>query len=562
LKRIVLITGQNGSGKSRLLNRVTGLNGWQTKYNQRQLKIWHVKENRINLGSRMNGTQGGWIGAEFSETNPTVVSFVSKSLMLTDPAQQKEVDQISTAERASSPGAAHLAQSTIPYIQRVQRQWWDAKHQDNRDDDAVKSEIIQNYESLKEIVDVVLGAELDKDYDGRPTLFTGPIAQAKLSDGQKALLQWCVGLHAQRTSLDGIILTMDEPENHLHPEAMIDAVKRIIDSNPNGQIWLATHSVPLIAAIYRLYSEELSVFFMDNGRASYVGEQPEKILVSLMGGQDNVEALRQFVDLPEVFASNRFAGQCLLEPDVIATGEAHDPQIETLRLNLDDRTKLMDFGAGAGRLISCLHAKIGDKVKTSLDYVAWEVCDKRKSECLHAIATAFGEDDQRWFNQRQALFAKHDTNSFDLVVMCNVLHEIPPDSWASVFNSTSIITEALSTEGHLVIIEDYLMPKGEYAHPLGFIVLDSQPLQKLFACTSSDITVVSERNGRIKAHYIPKPLLSNVTEETVKEALLFAQRHAEERVRTIRAEGKSTFKAGRAHGFWVQQYANTSLALA
>lgn len=32
-------------------------------------------------------------------------------------------------------------------------------------------------------------------------------------------------------------------------------------------------------------------------------------------------------------------------------------------------------------------------------------------------------------------------------------------------------------DGQLVIVEDYLMPKGEYAHPYGFTLLDTEAIK-------------------------------------------------------------------------------------
>lgn len=71
----------------------------------------------------------------------------------------------------------------------------------------------------------------------------------------------------------------------------------------------------------------------------------------------------------------------------------------------------------------------------------------------------------------------------------------------------------------------------------------------------------SERDGRIKGHFIPKPLLANVSITTIKQALQLAQRNAKEKIEEIRTLKEHDFKAGRAHGFWVQQYANITLAL-
>ncbi len=179
------------------------------------------------------------------------------------------------------------------------------------------------------------------------------------------------------------------------------------------------------------------------------------------------------------------------------------------------------------------------------------------------IRRAYNDSKTRWFTNRQYLAESHSSAPFDRVVLCNVLHEIDPDHWVDLFNSTSMIAECLSAAGFVLLIEDYLMPKGEYAHPFGFIVLETEPLQKLFGSRNGaeQIRVYSERDGRIKGHFIPKSLLSNVSADTVREALVFAQRHAKEQIQALRCKPASDFKAGKAHGFWFQQYANVTLAL-
>ncbi len=276
------------------------------------------------------------------------------------PAQATE-----NAASAQIPGAEHLSSAAVPYIQRVQNHWWNSTHQESQELQSVRREKIRQYEALRELIVTVLGERLDRDLDNNPTLFGKAIAQASLSDGQKALLQWCIALHAQGVKLADLILLMDEPENHLHPESMISTIDRIIDANPNGQLWIATHSVPLIASLYSNRSDDVSVYFMRNGSLSFASEQPELVLKSLMGGEGNIAALREFIDLPEVFATNRFAVQCLSAPDVVATATENDPQISIVNADLQlapSTMKLLDFGCGRGRLLNSLLASHGERL--------------------------------------------------------------------------------------------------------------------------------------------------------------------------------------------------------
>jgi predicted ATPase len=78
-------------------------------------------------------------------------------------------------------------------------------------------------------------------------LFGFPLGQSNLSDGQKILLQLCLAIHCQQESLEDLVLFLDEPENHLHPSVIIETIERIKEEVSNGQIWISTHSIPLLS---------------------------------------------------------------------------------------------------------------------------------------------------------------------------------------------------------------------------------------------------------------------------------------------------------------------------
>jgi ABC-type cobalamin/Fe3+-siderophores transport system ATPase subunit/SAM-dependent methyltransferase len=548
LNQIVIVAGANGSGKSRLLQRIqNGVSPFMS----------------ANLS--MNGI-------EFESVNRPLsapVSFVSKELILSNPALITKQEIMQLSQQAVTPGMVNFAKATLPYIQRVQDHWRNVNHQNSSEDQSVVKEKNDSYELLSELICTILGESLERDIDDNPTLFNKPIFSAGLSDGQNLLLQWCVALHSQGRQLSELILLMDEPENHLHPESMISTIERIIEANDKGQIWIATHSVPLVAAIYKKHATDVSLYFMENGEISYASEKPEKVLKSLMGGEQNIEALREFIDLPEVFATNRFAAQCLLSPDVIPASSSSNMEPQSQIVNQDisstpKKIKMLDFGCGKGRILESLLARHNLDLPQRLDYVGWDPSVENREQCEQVIKKAYQDSTNRWFCDRQLLAKHHPGKPFDRILLCNVLHEINPKEWCSLFDEASVINQSLAESGELLIIEDYLMPKGEYAHPFGFIVLDTQPLQALFASGSGDkeIKVEDGQNGRVRGHFIPKKLLANVTQDTTKAALKLAQRNAKEKIEKLRnPNNDNDFKSGREHGFWVQQYANTTLAL-
>jgi hypothetical protein len=351
---------------------------------------------------------------------------------------------------------------------------------------------------------------------------------------------------------------------------MIQTITRLIDANANGQVWIATHSVPLIAALFSQYPDDISLYFMQDGSPIYAGREPEQILLSLMGGEENIGALRQFIDLPELLAVNRFGAECLVPPAVVNAAGGKDPQVAVVHtaIGAADRgpVKILDYGAGHGRLLEGLTAILGDCVATQVDYVAWDVATKPSPQCVATIRAVYGATGDRWFNDRNTLFRVHDAGSFSVAIMCNVLHEIDPLDWLRVFESTSVLSRALHPDGRLVIVEDYLMPKGEYAHPYGFTLLDTEAIKVLFQSGAGVESVgVLEADGRyagrIRAHVIPSQLLPNVTAVSRRAAIELAANNAADQISKLRTVGRGGFREGQAHAFWVQQFANCTLAL-
>jgi hypothetical protein len=224
--------------------------------------------------------------------------------------------------------------------------------------------------------------------------------------------------------------------------------------------------------------------------------------------------------------------------------------------------KVLDFGAGHGRLLDSLAAETAGGLAERLDYVAWDL--NRSPLCEAAIQRVYGPGswDDRLFADRNALAAKREPRSFDAVVMCNVLHEVDPGDWLGLFARTGLLPWALKPTGHLVVIEDYLIPKGESAHSHGFIVLDTAALQALFGGVAvRGISATGRYAGRIKAHVIPASALPTVSEETRRAALGLAQANARDRIRDLRGRPDHSYRSGREHAYWVQQFANTTLAL-
>jgi ABC-type cobalamin/Fe3+-siderophores transport system ATPase subunit len=501
---------------------------------------------------------------ENNQQNVAVIDFVPNRIELEDWANQSKQGWMQKANLATTPGVAGLYQTTIPLIQKVVETWFNTTHPMAEISKEDKKKATIDYERLQSIIKSFIGTEIGWNKDGYSTLFAKPIAEANLSAGQSVLLQLCVAIFAQGGNLSNYIIFMDEPENHLHPSAVIDLLDTIREHNPNGQIWIATHSIPLLS-----HFDASSLWFVEDGDVKHSGKKPELVLRSLLGDEDRIQKLRDFTSLPSELARNRFTFECLCPPLVVET-DSSDPQSKQLNEQLNviwnnkSSINLLDFGAGKGRMIANL-SDYPTVSKETLNYHAFEPFNTDKDDCLKNIALCYEDAENRYHTSIENLRTKVDDNYFDVVVLSNVLHEIPHSEWLSIFPK---IKQLLKSDGYLLLIEDCLIPIGELPHNNGFIVFNTLHLKKLFKILSSETNFIEhdarfdsiEQRGRLMAHLIPQSYLSNISTDTIKEALKELKQSAKTKIQRIRKETPS-YSNGLAHGFWIQQLANAELCL-
>ncbi|WP_157369999.1 AAA family ATPase [Zavarzinella formosa] len=468
----------------------------------------------------------------------------------------------------------------ISYVKSVVNLCLDASRPGANMSPASRTVAIENFKRLKELMLALLKGNLEEGLGkySEPILSGRPIKDSELSEGHKVILQWVVVLHALHARPGNIIITLDEPENHLHPEVLIDAIRLLLDANKFGQLWISTHSVPLIAYLFVEQRDDLSLYFMCEGLARFAGREPEKITESLLGGDRNIAYLRTFVDVPAQLAADLFAAECLMLPTVVAESSGKDPQIEAIqellaRCVTGSKVKVLDYGAGEGRLLGTMcETKSVKEIKSTIDYVAFD--NRLRERCGEIIDEVYGPGSRtkRMFGGQNEMVLHHQPHGFDAVVMCNVLHEISPFKWLELFGSVGDVCRALKPNGVLILVEDYQMPRGEMAHEFGFIVLDTAALAALFDSNqdSEDKRIVlasasGKYQGRIKGHAIPACLFNRVTHSTIQLALKLAEGNAKQKINEIReaksVSEKNRFRSGQEHSFWVQQFANIRLVL-
>ncbi|MCW3074622.1 MAG: hypothetical protein JWP69_1691 [Flaviaesturariibacter sp.] len=597
LGQFVVLAGKNGSGKSRVLNKVhtllknkpgidkittakSNIPGFKQSIIEHQNTIDNPQvpnENKIHYRANLQSLkqtltneysllEWNFIETESESDRYDAIFFVPKNLILDDPYQLSGHDIESRAQSLFELGISRAPQSTLAKIQHIQNRAFNANYNSSDASDEERAKAIEDLETLTGLINLFLGTTIGRDLNGQATLFGFPLGQAGLSDGQKVVLQLCVSIFSQEKLLNDVILMMDEPENHLHPSALIDLFEKFKSLVPNGQIWIATHSIPLLA-----YFDSSEVWFVENGKISYGGAIPEKVLLSLLGSEEKMERIADFLSLPAQFASSRYAFECLLRPEAIYTG-SNDPQsvqiAEEIHLMLEQAPiRVLDYGAGKGRILANVFdykPAFQEDFISKIDYIAFDEYNEDKGVCGKTIESVYGNASRRYFNDISTLLGIYDKESFDVIIMCNVLHEIDPMIWLELFNENGKVSQLLKPAGILILVEDTLIPHGEKAYQNGFLVLDTPELKDLFVISEKDTDFVykGQKSDRLKVHLIPKRCLVKINSGTRKKALQSLSKKAKERILSIRKESRPTYRHGKLHGFWVQQFANAELTLA
>jgi len=593
LGKVVLIAGKNGAGKTRLLRAIQEVSDW--RYENRSVDVHSLSEQISNLRAEIDQERDYGKQYELNRTVKALQSEKAMKLALTatagpniriplvrflpkclniSPRSEQTLGMISArAAEIREVGTDSLAEGAFSYLYTRQRSWHEATHAYNRShlNSNYRDEAISSYNALQGLLSDILDTRLTRSEDGFPCLFGHSLDSGNFSEGQKVLLQLAVALHAQDRKLNDVILLLDEPETHLHPSALIEIIDRLRDKIEAGQIWICTHSIPLIAHIAAV--DPYAVWHMENQGIVRAGRRPELILESLLGKREIRGNLEDFMRLPHDLALANFAAQSLVPPQAVETGSG-DPQLVAISKVINELNKysskfrVLDYGAGKGRLLGGLVARYGDigvDPTAQLDYYAYDEYADDKKFCEAVIASSYGSSEDRYYNSFDELSLQF-SHSFDVVVMTNVLHEIHPSRWNELFSKNGI-PSLLKPAGALLLVEDQKLPVGEKAHQFGFILLDTSQLRTLFDVSGVDeeksefVAADVRGDGRIKLHLISANLLSRFNEEKQQQAIYELGRMARKEIEKLRSKDKPSYDDGQLHGLWTQLYTNASLFL-
>lgn len=431
-----------------------------------------------------------------------------------------------------------------------------------------KTNIYQQYKSLREKFSALIGKELtyrfvgdvsSATYDqmGNATKFRGiwflngiEFTYESLSEGEKTLFAYILILHLNQLSRysktkDSIII-IDEPETHLHPEAQIKLIEGLSEIlKDKGQLIIATHSIPIISMCNsdNIFLVKNSEIFTPNSKI------PLKALEDLIGLGSIEKYLAGLFHSVSQWAYNSFLIDCFSPPDVIETSLKDDPQYLQFFTAIKDKKelKMLDYGAGKGRLEKIFDNRNNIGLFSQID--AYDI-DSKMTPYLSQIKSITNV-----YNKTSEI-----KDTYDIILMSNVLHEIPPPDWIKCYNS---ILKLLDEDGILIMLEDLELRKGECPHEFGYLVLNENEMCTFFGYNQNPLIIDPPSDGykgRLLCAMFNAKELKQANLSKLKDTLNLLKKRSFEKSVELR-ETKEFYKDGRTYAFYAQQFINAEYTL-
>ncbi len=241
---------------------------------------------------------------------------------------------------------------------------------------------------------------------------TEPLSELldKLSPGELILFYMSIFLALRKDGAQGKIILLDEPESHLHPKALRAFVRLLTEQYGRASIWIATHSLFLVPA----FQFENMVYIKDSAVQKRGGGMYRAILGELLGHD---RATEDFFASSSQWQFCQFLAECFADPAVVDTVNPEDEQVRLFMEHLHEKTpmRVLDWGGGSARLGESLLAA-GYRQGTDMDYHIYDW-------------------QPRYSGQDFAVFRQLEDirGPYDCIVMMNFLHEVEPADWPDIF---------------------------------------------------------------------------------------------------------------------------------
>jgi len=592
---IVALTGKNGSGKSRflsLLNKIDDLitvdnihNGYfsnfpnklkeiELKYQANTKTTYYLSRNLLDVKisddvkSQMKKklkdlqTEQDKLQVEICSTLKTVIK---DYIIVIDNDDIKHIkDKIDNTGKITSfqsnstfPNIAYLnSESTINYINELSTELViDEFNLRFETKELSDFESYKKFSILCDCLQKLLGKKLH--YKSKKASINEPIKvevllndevfkPELLSPGEKTLFAYAILLYYHlmnsTSQLSDCIIVLDEPEKHLHPEAQITLINTLKElTSQKGQLFIATHSITILCQV-----DPNSIYLMKNGEIKLPSRNiPALAINELFNLDEHVENLKNFMFSISDWAFSHFISQCLCTPDVIKTSNPDDPQVKLFIKSLMRKKNyhILDFGCGEGRIPRAVFDSSEGK-KKSIIFDAFE------PNLDFQLALEVQQNIEKVYNTLNDLPA----NKYDLCLISNVLHEIEPTEWKSIFQ---VIQNSLKNNGVVLIMEDKFLSRGELAHSFGYIVLFEEELKILFNSVKLGFIKSDqlEYKERLLACLIPAAEL-NISEQSITESIRHLCKTTFEMVNSLHSQNANSLVEGKKRAHLMQLYFN------
>lgn len=584
LKQVVALFGKNGSGKSRLLKQLK--NEIDSKIRELDNKK-HKYYTPFNSNDEQNNMSFDEMKSKILEDieyneGDSIISITGRGITIASHENMNDDEYRSGGLNLyNNPDFETVKKNCAKFIKSLCKSEMAQVYHENvsgkkkyevHDDVVLRN--IKLFKLLQEVVKKIMDKDLSYATDEHLTpivkLDGRVLVSNELSDGERELLAYCTYLVLQQQddvknktlSLKGKVLLLDELELFLHPKAQIDLIKGLRDLvGENGQIWIATHSLAILSILDR---DE--IWLMDNGDIiSPSIETPNKVLSSLVG-EDNIDALENFISSQYEWASIQFALESLFPPQVVPfnEGDVQQGQVRDRLSAPKTPIKVLDFGAGDGRIAQEIIRN--PDLASKIYYQPLEITVekhpylKELTDKLQKMSEIESTTAREVLDTHEKLNESDYSDFFDMIFMVNVLHEIPKNKWISILNT---LLKSLKDDGKIIILEDQAIPRGENAHEYGFLILNIEEFKLLFSLQNlpKEYKHLNPKyTDRLSCVEIPKNG-SKVTAKSISNALERKKTNCKTEINRLRAKKDKTAKDGRLNSFLTQLYANVSMAL-
>ncbi len=383
-------------------------------------------------------------------------------------------------------------------------------------------------------------------------------ALSELSPGELMLFYLCVFLIILKNCTDRkLILILDEPELHLHPQALISIIKLLKNSTNISELWIATHSLFLVP----LFEFENIVLIDHNSIIPRNGKLYDYLYDMLVGLENN--------DIFEFFKSIHswqyytFIVECFCHPESLYVTNSKDEQFLKF-LNIVKSLKqkgtvnILDYGAGKCRIGQLLRLFANDELNSgSITYTAYEpyIEEEIKKELKEFNVCENLAKVEKVFKQ------------YNVIVLMNVLHEIDILKWKEELWN---IYNLMSDDGILIFLEVVSLRKGEQPYGnCGYLVLQDDEVKALF----DDDCIMNYKNNddeKSNCWIITKEQVGNIKPESIRESIVklkqnslyFLRSEYEKKIKIANSNKKEQSKIpARKYAFLSQQYINAKIAL-